>query len=116
MRGGSAAAAAAAMAAATNKFFKQQAHQHQSTIEGNTSTIVSPPSPLFATHSSAREKSNENDKNASVLRAGTTTPPSSMESCVGDESTYPTKATPSEANGSISNDVESNCSTANSNE
>ena len=115
LRGGNAAAAAAAaaMAAATNKFLQQQSHQHQISIEGNGSTIASPLSPSF---SSTRAKSNESDKSTSAVQTTATTPPSSMESCGGDEPTYPTKATPSEANGSISNDIESNCSTANSND
>ena len=40
----------------------------------------------------------------------------SLESYDGEESTYTSKVAPIESCGTISNDVESNCSTVNSND
>ena len=115
--GGAAAAAAAAMAAATNKFLQQHSQQqHQVSNEGNTSAIASPPSPSPLGSSSMRAVSIESDKSNSAGQPLTTPPSSSLDSCIVDEQTYPTKTTPTEANGSITHDIESNCSTANSND
>ena len=106
-----AAAAAAAMAAATNKFLRQQAN-HQMSNEEKPSSIDSPVSPMISGYSSLQESQNEGDKITSIVRTSTTTPP--LESCGGDEPTYPCKVAPMESNGHTSNDIDSNCSTGNS--
>ena len=108
-----AAAAAAAMAAATNKFLRQQANYQMSNDE-KLSSIDSPVSPMISGYSSLQESQNEGDKITSIARTSTTTP--SLDSCGGDEPTYPCKVAPMESNGHKSNDIDSNCSTANSND
>ena len=101
------------MAAATNKFLRQQA-SHQMSNEEKAPSIDSPVSPMISGYSSFQESQNEGDKITTIARTSTTTP--SLESCGGDEPTYPCKIAPVESNGHTSNDIDSNCSTANSND
>ena len=106
-------AAAAAMAAATNKFLRKQSH-HQLQNEEKVTSIVSLGSPNTQGYTSTQEASNEVVKNAPLARTSTATP--SLESCGGDEPACLSKNTPMDANGSMSNDIDSNCSTVNSND
>lgn len=99
------------MAAATNKFFRQQVN-NQIVSDEKPSNIASPVSPMISEYSSLHEPQNDGEKIAA--RNSTTTP--SLESCGGDESTYPCKIAHVESNGQASNDIESNCSAANSND
>ena len=97
------------MAAATNKFLRQQSSL-QTNSEEKQPCISSPTSP----YSNILENSNDLSKNNSGMMPSTTS--HSLESFDGDESTYNSKNAPVESCGTISNDVESNCSTVNSND
>ena len=101
------------MAAATNKFLRHQSNL-PSNNEDKPTCISSPTSPVISPYSSIQENSNEASKPTSGIRPSTTT--HSLESYDGEEPTYNSKATTAEPSGPISNDVDSNCSTINSND
>ena len=108
-----AAAAAAAMAAATNKFLRQQSNL-QANQEEKQACISSPTSPVISPYSSILE--NTNDLSKGTPGGMPSAASHSLESYDGDEPAYTSKVAPAESCGTISNDVESNCSTVNSNE
>jgi len=115
-----AAAAAAAMAAATNKFFRQQSSQPiPAEPEKPQHFVSSPSSPMMHNNFSSNQDTHGNDidkKSASIMVQRNTTTSPSVESCGGEDMSFPAKIASLEANGSMSNDIDSNCSTANSND
>ena len=86
----------------------------QTNSEEKQPCISSPTSPVISPYSNILENSNDMSKSNSGVMPSTTS--HSLESFDGDESTYNSKVAPAESCGTISNDVESNCSTVNSND
>ena len=115
-----AAAAAAAMAAATNKFFRQQSSQPiPAEPEKPQHFVSSPSSPMMHNNFSSNQDTHVIDidkKSGSIITQRNTTTSPSVESCGGEDMSFPAKIASLEANGSMSNDIDSNCSTANSND
>ena len=101
------------MAAATNKFLRQQSNL-QKNQDDKQLCISSPTSPVTSPYSSILDNTNDASKSTSGGLPIATT--HSLESYDGEESTYTSKVVPIESCGTISNDVESNCSTVYSND